>query len=242
MVVMCDMVAVGVGVVGVVGVGVVAIVRVVGGGTYVVDDSCAAAVKTLPGGLVTPDENWDLAAISKQPILSRYWKPHLVKDGKLMETTMKDYGPDLLTNYIKDFIKDNAKSDQPFLAFYPMVLAHSSHCITPIEVAQGQKASNAHFRHGSPEGRAIFENQIRYMDKLVGDIVKTVEEKLGEKDVSSCFVIPYPQSCGEGKWQTELAVDIRAERSELWWQTVRSETMAKRARQDSTEPGMGSGV
>ena len=44
-------------------------------------------------------------------------------------------------------------------------------------MAQGQKASNAHFRHGSPEGRAIFENQIRYMDKLVGDIVKTVEDQ-----------------------------------------------------------------
>ena len=151
--------------------------KLLGVDQYVVYNSYPAAIKKLTGETVTPDENWEIAAISKQPILSRYWKPHLVKDGKLMKTTMKDYGPDLLTNYIKDFIKDNAKSDQPFLAFYPMVLAHSSHCITPIEVAQGQKASNAHFKHGSPEGRAIFENQIRYMDKLVGDIVKTVEDQ-----------------------------------------------------------------
>ena len=112
---------------------------------YVVYNSFPAAIKKLTGESVTPDENWEIAAISKQPILSRYWKPHLVKDGKLMKTTMKDYGPDLLTNYIKDFIKDNAKSDQPFLAFYPMVLAHSSHCITPIESGSGSKGFQCTF-------------------------------------------------------------------------------------------------
>ena len=144
---------------------------------YVVYNSFPAAIKKLTGESVTPDENWEIAAISKQPILSRYWKPHLVKDGKLMKTTMKDYGPDLLTNYIKDFIKDNAKSDQPFFSFLSHGIGTFIALYNATEVAQGQKASNAHFRHGSPEGRAIFENQIRYMDKLVGDIVKTVEDQ-----------------------------------------------------------------
>jgi len=90
---------------------------------------------------------------------------------------MNDYGPDILTDYICNFIKDNAKSEQPFLAFYPMVLAHSSHCVTPIGVAQGKTSSNEHFRSGSEPGKTIFKNQINYLDQLVGKIINTVEEQ-----------------------------------------------------------------
>ena len=134
-------------------------------------------VNKITGQTLTPDENWENAAISGEPILSRYWKPTYIQDGKLLETTMQDYGPDLLKNYICDFIKDNAKSDQPFLAFYPMVLAHSSHCVTPIEVANGEKASNVHYKWGSEKGASIFLNQVKYADKLVGEIVQTIKDQ-----------------------------------------------------------------
>jgi arylsulfatase A len=126
---------------------------------YVVYNSNQSSVNKITGQTLTPDENWENAAISGEPILSRYWKPTYVQDGKLLKTSMKDYGPDLLKNYICDFIKDNANSEQPFLAFYPMVLAHSSHCVTPIEVAKGEKASNVHYRWGSEKGASIFKNQ-----------------------------------------------------------------------------------
>ena len=73
---------------------------------YMVYNSFPAAVTKITGEELTPDEDWEIAAISKQPILSRYWKPHYVKNGKLLNTTMKDYGPDLLAEYIQDFIKE----------------------------------------------------------------------------------------------------------------------------------------
>ena len=58
-----------------------------------------------------------------------------------------------------------------------MVLAHSSHCVTPIGVAQGKTPSNEHFRSGSEQGKTIFKNQINYLDQLVGKIIKTVEDQ-----------------------------------------------------------------
>ena len=144
---------------------------------YVVYNSNQNSIKKITGKTLTPDENWENEAISGKPILSRYWKPAYIQDGKLLETTMKDYGPDLLKNYICDFIKDNAKSEQPFLAFYPMVLAHTSHCVTPIEVANGEKPSNTNYKHRTEKGRSIFKNQIHYADKLVGDILKTIKDQ-----------------------------------------------------------------
>ncbi len=144
---------------------------------YIVYNSQPDAIEKITGKKLRPDKNWEIAAISKEPILSRYWKPAYIQDGKLLETTMDDYGPDILTNYICDFIKDNAKSEQPFLAFYPMVLAHSSHCVTPIGVDQGKEPSNEHFRSGAEPGETIFKNQINYLDQLVGKIIKTVENQ-----------------------------------------------------------------
>ena len=144
---------------------------------YMVYNSQPSSVKKLTGIDLKPDENWETAAISKQPILSRYWKPQYVKNGKLLETTMKDYGPDLLSDYVCDFIKRKAKSDQPFLAFYPMVLAHSSHCVTPIDVKNGDKPSNVHERMADPKGKRYFLNQVAYADQLVQKIWNTIQEQ-----------------------------------------------------------------
>jgi len=151
--------------------------EILGVDQYVVYNSNPRAVKKITGQTLIPDENWETAAISGELILSRYWKPAYIQDGKLLQTTMKDFGPDLLKDYICDFIKDNAKSEQPFLAFYPMVLAHSSHCVTPIEVTQGEKASNHHFKHRTEKGTSIFKNQVHYADKLVGEILKTIKDQ-----------------------------------------------------------------
>jgi len=58
-----------------------------------------------------------------------------------------------------------------------MNLAHSAHCITPLEVAAGDKPSNKHIRKGTSEGTAIFNSQVKYMDQLVGKIVDTVHKQ-----------------------------------------------------------------
>ena len=59
---------------------------------------------------------------------------------------------------------------------YNMNLAHSAHCITPLEVQAGTTPDNTHIRKGTPEGTKIFKSH-RYMDSLVGRIVDTVEKQ-----------------------------------------------------------------
>lgn len=149
-----------------------------------------ASAKTLSklcGEKLVPDENWEIAAISKEQIPSRFWKPHLVKNGDLMKTTMNDYGPNLFTDFICDFMEDKVEKKEPFLAVYAMVLAHSAHCVTPYEVAAGAKPSNFHYRKGDKKGTEIFKSQVRYMDELTGKIVDKVKS-LGIED-NTIFII-----------------------------------------------------
>ena len=56
-------------------------------------------------------------------------------------------------------------------------MAHSAHCLTPYEVAAGASPDNTHIRKGTPDGKKIFESQVRYMDALVGRIINTVKEQ-----------------------------------------------------------------
>jgi arylsulfatase A len=144
--------------------------------TYMETGTNPGPYEKLLGRKLIPDDTWEVAALGGYPIISRYWKPGIIHNGKMLETTMNDYGPDMLSDFICEFIKENADGDKPFLAVYPMVLAHTSHCITPIEVAAGVEPSNQHFKKGEPEGRAVFDNQVRYMDQLVGKIIKQVED------------------------------------------------------------------
>jgi phosphoglycerol transferase MdoB-like AlkP superfamily enzyme len=57
-----------------------------------------------------------------------------------------------------------------------MVLPHSSHTVTPNEVAKGETPSNKHFPKGSPQGAKYFLSQVNYADKLVGKIVNKIDE------------------------------------------------------------------
>ena len=59
---------------------------------------------------------------------------------------MNDYGPDIFTDFICDIVKNHKPNSAPFFAMYAMNLAHSAHCITPLEVAVGEKPSNKHIR------------------------------------------------------------------------------------------------
>ena len=144
---------------------------------YIEYSSNPKMFEKLTGEKLVPDDTWEKAAISGDPIISRYWKPGFIKNGKVMKTRMNDYGPDILTNFICEEIKKERPNDQPFFLMYAMNLAHSAHCLTPYEVAAGASPDNTHIRKGTPEGKKIFESQVRYMDALVGRIINTVKEQ-----------------------------------------------------------------
>jgi arylsulfatase A-like enzyme len=99
---------------------------------------------------------------------SRYWNPSIMQDGKLLQTSKDDYGPDIFANFIINFIGEN--KNKPFFAYYPMVLVHSPFPKTPDNVGTDGKT-------GQAKGEALgnFRGMTLYADKLVGKIIDTLE-------------------------------------------------------------------
>ncbi|MEQ9300516.1 MAG: sulfatase-like hydrolase/transferase [Cyclobacteriaceae bacterium] len=54
----------------------------------------------------------------------RYWHPSLVANGEGIKTTKEDFGPEIVFNYLLDFIDKSVANDKPFFAYCPAILAH----------------------------------------------------------------------------------------------------------------------
>jgi len=142
-----------------------------------------------PRGSLAPDCGFDTYCLWNYPGTKRprYWKPSIMRDGKLLETTQKDYGPDLFTDFLIEFIGNN--KDRPFFAYYPMVLVHSPFPRTPdSKPARGKKGVKL----------ANFRDMTLYADKCVGRIVDALE-KHGLRENT---VIIYTTDNGTGRGLT----------------------------------------
>ncbi len=116
---------------------------------------------------------------------SRFWNPSFIRDGKLMETTEKDYGPDILTDYLIEFIGKNRS--KPFFAYYPMLLVHSPFLKTPDSKVDTKKSIS--------NGLANFRDMTAYADKCVGRIV----DALGKYGLRDKTVIIYTTDNGTSR-------------------------------------------
>lgn len=94
---------------------------------------------------------------------SRFWKPLLYVDGANRHFGEDQYGPDVVTRYITDFIE--AHRNGPFFIYYPMILVHSPFVPTPHSASRESK-----------DRQRNFEDMVSYMDHLVGRIARKVEQ------------------------------------------------------------------
>ena len=107
----------------------------------------------------------------------RFWNPPLEHNGKFISKEMNqgEYGPDLLTDFICDFMEDNV--DDPFFVYYPMVLVHDPFVPTPETV--GEQAIT-HELNRAPKGyeakKKNFVAMVQYMDHLIGRITKKIDD------------------------------------------------------------------
>ena len=92
----------------------------------------------------------------------RYWKPSIERDGELLQGGPNDYGPDLFTQFVIEFMEKNRR--RPFFVYYPMVLPHSPFLPTPD--SKDRKFTD-------PQNN--FADMVAYCDKLVGRIVSALE-------------------------------------------------------------------
>ncbi len=130
---------------------------------------------------------------------ARYWHPAVVRNGEWLPTQPEDYGPDIYTDFLIDFMKRH--KDGPFLAYFPMCLPHKSwdfdlkkntYVPTPELDENGQKT-------GRRTGDTLQSN-VEYTDYLVGRIARALDD-LGLRDNTIILFTADNGTVGFGKNQ-----------------------------------------
>lgn len=98
----------------------------------------------------------------------RYADPLINENGRFLDNSNGKYGPDIFSDYLVDFIDRN--KDEPFFIYYPMVLTHSPFKPTP-DSDSWQDRTNRH-----AENNACFSDMVAYTDKVIGKVLKSLEE------------------------------------------------------------------
>ena len=143
--------------------------------------TCIAGKWQLSNGLEGPhlagfDEYclWQIyrKIAGKMVVGSRYADPTIHVNGQLLTMTDGKYGPDIFCDYIMNFME--RKKSGPFLVYYPMVLTHDPFSPPPDHPHWAvDKFAN---------DTTYFAGMVSYMDKIVGRLVKKLDElKLRDK-------------------------------------------------------------
>jgi arylsulfatase A len=112
----------------------------------------------------------------------RFWSPPLEQNGKFLTKRVnhEKYGPDIMSDFVCDFIDRN--QNEPFFVYYPTVLVHDPFVPTPDNIGDRPRT---HDSNKAPKGEAArkenFVAMVAYLDKIVGKIVKKVDE-VGQLD------------------------------------------------------------
>lgn len=103
----------------------------------------------------------------------RYWNPAYNHNGKPVDAGDK-YGPDLLHEFVVDFIERHR--EKPFFVYYPTPLVHSPILHTPDRKDANEKGSNR------------YSDNVEYLDKLVGKLVGELDRLQLRENTLVCFV------------------------------------------------------
>ena len=91
-----------------------------------------------------------------------------------------EYGPQVCTDFICDFIEENKKN--PFLVYFPMILTHCPFDPTPDSSDWDPKRlGSTTYKGDKDDPQRHFRDMVAYADKMVGQIVKQLE-KSGVRD------------------------------------------------------------
>lgn len=101
----------------------------------------------------------------------RYANPGLELNGKELDFTKGEYGPDLVNTHAREFIARN--KDRPFFLYYPMMLTHNPFQPTPESPNWNPRAFGEQVNQ-SPQH---FAHMVAYMDKLVGRLIAELDKQ-----------------------------------------------------------------
>lgn len=106
------------------------------------------------------------------PQKNYYWGASLVFNGTLQRFHQETYGPDIINERACQFVEAN--HDRPFFLYYPIFLPHDPWLPTPDSgVPDAWRLGSDHKK----SDRRYFADNIHYLDKLIGRLVATLEER-----------------------------------------------------------------
>ncbi len=97
---------------------------------------------------------------------SRYWNPAIQQNGVLRVGLQDRYGPDVVCDFILDFIARHRS--ERFFIYYPMILTHAPFVATPLSAPRPEIRDIADTAH--------FGEMVTYADRLIGRIVRRLDE------------------------------------------------------------------
>lgn len=153
----------------------------------------------LPEGVEHPGvENFDSTKYNYM-YAPRYWWPSILRNGEYVPTTNQDYGPDMHTDFLIDFMI--TESDDPFMVYFPMVLTHDPFFPTPHTVQSDEE------KYGNSQMERNFKANAEYMDYSIGRILKSLEEHGLRENTAVIITADNGTCCGRGKGTaTEVGV------------------------------------
>lgn len=107
---------------------------------------------------------------------TRFSNPLLEINGESIRYSNGEYGPDIVSDYLCDFMERNKENS--FLAYYPMILTHCPFTPTPASRDWDPADMGSLDYKGDT---AYYNDMVSYMDKIVGKILAKLED-LGLSD------------------------------------------------------------
>jgi len=133
--------------------------------------TCIVGKWQLRGGFEAPEhfgfDEYCLWQLTRRP--GRYVNPGLEVNGRQVDYRDGEYGPDIVSDYLCDFIERNRKG--PFLAYYPMMLPHWPFEPTPDSPDYDKKSAG---KKGVGQMK-YFADMVAHTDKIVGKIADKLD-------------------------------------------------------------------
>jgi arylsulfatase A-like enzyme len=124
----------------------------------------------------------------------RYKNPRMLNNGKMVKYQAGEYGPQLFTNHIGQFMEQHR--EEPFLVYYPMALTHRPYVPTPdSDVYEAFEPPSSGTSKGSKSDTTYFRDEVAYMDRVVGEII----DKVHELGIEEHTLILFTTDNGTGK-------------------------------------------
>ncbi|HIG26305.1 MAG TPA: arylsulfatase [Verrucomicrobiales bacterium] len=106
-------------------------------------------------------------SLKKRKTSSRFWNPSIIENGKYRPSTSEDFGPDIYSDFILDFIERN--KDEEFFVYYPMALTHGPFIPTPHSKNSPEKDKfSSHNKY--------YGDMVRYTGYLMERIIQQLEK------------------------------------------------------------------